>query len=89
MFAVGEVIPNWVEYGVLGLIILGLVSKQLIPGWLYNDVKSENRELKAENRKLVELVLETQSKTLPALQEGTSAVRQALEELRFLRRGGS
>lgn len=75
-------LPAWAQWGVLGLIILGFVTKQLVPGWLYADIKAENKELKAENTRLVALALDIQKATLPAIEASTSAVSEALSEIR-------
>lgn len=80
------VLPPWASWGVLGLVITGFVTKQLVPGWLYGDLKTENRELKAENTRLVALALETQKATLPAIEASTLAVSEALTEIRSYRR---
>lgn len=79
-------LPNWASWGVLGLVILGFVTKQLVPGWLYGDIKAENKELKAENNRLVNLALDTQKATLPAIEASTLAVGEALAEIRSHRR---
>jgi Tfp pilus assembly protein PilN len=78
-------LPDWAEWGVLGLVILGFVLRQLVPGWLYADVKVENQELRKENKEMVELVLSTQQSAIPALQEATKAVNEAMIEIRMLR----
>lgn len=79
-------LPNWAQWGILGLIILGFVVKQLVPGWLYADVKAENQQLREENKELVKLMFETQKATIPALQEAANAVNETMSELRILRR---
>lgn len=80
-------LPSWASWGVLGLVILGFVTKQLVPGWMYQDAKQENKELRAENVRLVQLTLDTQKTTLPAIESSTSAVSEALAEIRLLRQG--
>lgn len=79
-------LPPWASWGVLGLVILGFVTKQLVPGWLYADLRTENKEQKAEITRLVNLALETQKATLPAIEASTSAVTEALSEIRSFRR---
>jgi hypothetical protein len=79
-------LPNWVQWGVLGLVILGFITKQLVPGWLYSDIKAENKELKAENIRLVQLALDTQTKTLPAIEAATRVVEDAMAEIRASKR---
>jgi hypothetical protein len=82
-------LPPWASWGVLGLVILGFVTKQLVPGWLYADIKVENKEVKAENIRLVQLALDTQKATLPAIEASTAAVSEALAEIRTHRRSSS
>lgn len=77
--------PSWATWGVLGLVVAGFVTKQLVPGWMYADLKSENKDLRLENARLVQLTLDTQAATLPAIEASTSAVSDALTELRSLR----
>lgn len=83
---VAPTLPPWASWGVLGLVIAGFVTKQLVPGWLYADLKTENKELKADNSRLVALALETQKATLPAIEASTTAVTEALAEIRSSRR---
>lgn len=78
-------LPIWAQWGVLGLVIAGFVTRQLVPGWLYTDTKAENTELRKENKELIELVLSTQRDAIPALQEATKAVNEAMTEIRVLR----
>jgi hypothetical protein len=82
-------LPPWATWGVLGLVITGFVTKQLVPGWLYADIKTENKEQKVEINRLVDLALETQKATLPAIQASTSAVGEALAEIRTYRKTNS
>lgn len=77
-----QTIPAWAQYGILGLIIVGFLTKQLVMGWLYQDVKAERDLLKTENKGLVQLVLDTQQATIPALQASTVAVNEALTEIK-------
>jgi hypothetical protein len=79
-------LPPWASWGVLGLVIAGIITRQLVPGWSYNDLKTENKDLKAENNRLVSLALETQKATLPAIEASTIAVAEALHEIRSFRR---
>lgn len=79
-------LPPWATWGVLGLVIAGFVTRQLVPGWLWSDQREEIKELKAENTRLVNLALETQKATLPAIQASTAAVTEALGEIRASRK---
>jgi hypothetical protein len=79
-------LPPWASWGVIGTVFGLLMTKQLVLGWVYSDVKTEIKELKAENARLVNLALETQKATLPAIEASTSAVTEALSEIRAFRR---
>lgn len=79
------VLPAWAQWGILGLVILAMITKQLVPGWLYQDKVAEAKLLKDENARLVQLALDTQQATLPAMQASTAAVDKAMEEIRELR----
>lgn len=79
-------LPPWATWGVLGLVIAGFVTRQLVPGWLWSDQREEIKDLKAENTRLVNLALETQKATLPAIEASTAAVTEALSEIRTFRR---
>lgn len=80
-------LPPWASWGVLGAVILAIATRQLGPGWVINDQKEEIKNLKAENTRLVNLALDTQKATLPVIEASTTAVTEALSEIRSLRRG--
>lgn len=75
-------LPPWATWGVLGLVIAGFVTKQLVPGWMYSDLKTEIKEVRADNTRLVELNFDTQKATLPAIEASTSVVSEAIAEIR-------
>lgn len=79
-------LPPWAQVLIVLAGFIALVTKQIVPGWFYKELKQENQELKADNKHLVELMLETQKATLPALEAGTAAVKDAMDEIRYLRR---
>lgn len=80
-----DLLPPWAQYGILGFIIIGFLTRQIVPGWHYRDREEEVKLLRAENSRLIDLILETQAKTLPALQEGTKALQEAHDELNSTR----
>lgn len=79
-------LPAWVNYGVLGLVVAAFILKQLVPGWLYSDLKRENDELRTENRRLVDLNLSTQATTAPALAAAAKAMDEMITTTRILKR---
>lgn len=86
VLAAEEVLPSWAQAGILGLVILGFVTKQLVPGYLYQDARAELKEVRAEHARLVQALLDTQSTVIPALDASTNAVSEALV---VMRRGSS
>jgi hypothetical protein len=85
--AQGE-IPEWANYGILGLFVAGmLATKQVVAGWVYQDLRRENEELKGEVRRVTDLLFEMGAKAIPALNASTEAVTAYNAELR--RRGNS
>ncbi len=41
-------LKTWLEYGLLGLIILGLLRGWIVPRWAYTERTEENTRLKKE-----------------------------------------
>ncbi len=79
-------LPSWLQYGVLGLVIVALViTKQLVPGWIHQELRQENKELKADVKDLVKQNLAAQQVTLPALITATEVIKEAQEERKRLR----
>ncbi len=77
---------QWLERGVLGLLLTAIVfTRAIVPGWTHKDVIVERDELKAENRKMIDLMLAQQKDWLPALTASNHAVSEAMTELRLLR----
>ncbi len=73
-------LPGWAQFGILGVIILALVvTKQLVAGWVYVEVKTERDNLKLENKELIQQLISTQRETLPVMQSATSAIEDAME----------
>lgn len=70
-------LPDWAQYGLLGLVLVGIVTKQIVPGWAYRDAEARVAKLEEDREELVELILAQQEKILPALVEGTHALREA------------
>lgn len=88
-----ETFPPWAQYGVLGIVIIGLViTRTIVPGWIYAEKASELVETRAEVKALTQQMVENQQITLPALQTATQVVQQAMplvqEALRLQRGGG-
>lgn len=78
-------LPPWANYGILGLVIVAIITRQLVAGWQYADMKAERDRLQEDNKALVQQLLANQEATLPALKEATTAVSEALTEIRILR----
>lgn len=79
-------LPGWAQVVLALAILVGLVTKQLVPGWVYSDLREENQALKKERSELIRSALETQPKTISALEASGRVVDEAMAELRVLRR---
>jgi hypothetical protein len=78
-----EALPPWAQYGIVGLVGgMLIVTKQLVPGWVYQEVRTERDELKADNKVLVHQLIEAQTTTIPVLQASTRAVEDAMALIR-------
>lgn len=64
------------SYGVLGIVVVCLITGLLVPGYLYKRIEAENDRL----RKLVD------EKTYPTVEAATSALRESSETLREVAR---
>lgn len=92
--ATGEGLPDWANYGILGLLIVGLVfSRALVPGNTHREIvaklelqlveaKTETKEARAEIKTLTTQMLETQAPALQALQAATQVMDQAIPLIR-------
>lgn len=79
-------LPPWVNYGVLGAVMVAFLTKQLVPGWLFFRETKLNETLTAEVKALNEQLLKLSEQTVPALREAAQVVNQAIEEIRLLRK---
>jgi len=73
-------VPQWGQYGVLGLAFAGLAA---FARQAYNREAARADRLEAENQRLNQLI---QDKHIPALESSTSATREMTEYLRVLER---
>lgn len=88
ILAAEEALPGWAQYGILGIIIIALVvTRQLVAGWVYAELKEELKEVKAENKRLVQTLIDNNAVTVPALSKSSEMLERAAKELE--RRGGS
>lgn len=60
------------SYGVLGIVVVALITGLLVPGYLYKKTDAENDRL----RKLID------DKVYPAIEASTQATREAQETMR-------
>lgn len=78
--AAEEALPGWAQYGILGLIIIALVvTKQLVPGWVHADTIAELKEVKAENKQLVQTIIDDKAVTGAALIKSSEMLERTLE----------
>lgn len=78
-------LPPWANYGLLGALIVAILTRQFVPGWVHRDVVLERDALKQELGRMVDKVLTVSESAVPALRESTSVVNQAIEEIRLIR----
>lgn len=81
-------LPPWAQIVLAIALFVSVALKQLVPGWIYNDLRKEVDELKAENKRLVDMNLDTQKATAPALAAATRAIEEVTISLRVRERGG-
>lgn len=80
-------IPAWANYGVLGLLVLAFITRQIVSGLELREIKRERDDERAENRRLAQVVIDTHAATTPALERASVAVKDAMDELSRIRRG--
>lgn len=79
--ATPDSLAEWLQWGVLGLVIVAFLIGQLIPGYLYQQMKAERDQLQEKNDELTERLLEMQEQVVPALIASTDAVSAASTEM--------
>ncbi len=67
--ASGDALSALTSYGPLGVFVIGILTKQIVPGWLYTRTENENDRL----RTLID------DKVYPALESSTRATEKAAE----------
>lgn len=70
--------PPWLTWGVLGLVLMLMVTGHIVPGHVPKQKDQEIDRLVAENAKLRDKVTDD---VLPALYESTTVLRDAVEAL--------
>lgn len=78
--ATTDSLPQWGQYGVLGLAVAGLA---VFARQAYNREAARADRLEQENQRLNQLI---QDKHIPALESSTTATREMTEYLRVLAR---
>lgn len=79
-------LPPWMQIALTLAALVGVITRQIIPPWTYKERLEEIKELKADKAQLIRDVIDAQQATLPALTEASSALRDAMDEIRVLRR---
>jgi hypothetical protein len=69
MMAVPDPTGGLLSYGVLGILVVLLLTGQLVPGWLYKRSEAENDRL----RKVID------DKVYPTIDASTEATRKAVQ----------
>lgn len=79
-------LPAWAQV-LLGIaLFIGVITKQLVPGWMYQDLKAENQQLRQDVKDGVKRELETQPKVIAAMEAHSKTLDDAMTEIRLLRR---
>lgn len=66
------------NYGVVGLFLVGMLLGQVIPGWLYRQMRAERDQARAET---AELRIRMDEKVVPMMQETGQVLREAIRAL--------
>ena len=83
LLAAADVLPSWTQYGLAGLIFLGFVTGQIVPGFIFKRKEHEAAEKDVKIEALNKLILE---KVIPAVLESDQARRELLELLQGFQR---
>ena len=65
---------EFIQWGILGLVLLLIVIGKLAPGWVVDQLRSDLTDLKAENAALRQSIEE---RVIPALEKSTTALAAA------------
>lgn len=83
--AEGQGLPSWAQVLIAMGVAFGLITKQLVPGWIYTDTKSRleatEQDLKEAHQKMID-IYQSEAPALKAAQEATA---EAMTELRLYR----
>jgi hypothetical protein len=77
----GGGVPDWtqfVQYGVLGLVVLAFIFGKIVPGYLYDKRVQEHQQEKEETKRLEETI---RDRIIPALVQSTDVMAQVLDML--------
>lgn len=79
-------LPGWAQVGIALGVAVSVATKQLVPGWVYADMCVRLINSESENKRLTQTLLDTQPKTIAALEASNRLVEDQAAELRVLRR---
>lgn len=87
IFAAGEGdgLPAWAQVVIVIGIAFGLITKQLVPGWIYTDMKNRLDATEAEVKDAHQKLIDVYATEAPALKEAQRVVADAMTELRLYR----
>lgn len=68
---------NFIQWGVLGLVLLLVIMGKLVPGWAHEQLRKDYDELKVENAAMRKSIEE---RVIPALEKSNAALASALPE---------
>jgi hypothetical protein len=66
-------LPLWAQWGLLGFVVLGFMTRRLVPGWTYDREAERADRLEIENSRLRDRV---ETKVLPLIHEAIHALQE-------------
>lgn len=78
-------LPGWAQVCIALGVALSIATKQLVPGWVYEDLKARVIQLEKDKSELITSQLTTLPAATAALSASAEANQKSLDEIRILR----
>lgn len=69
---------EFIQWGVLGLVLLLIIMGKLVPGWAHDQLRKDYDDMRAENAAMRKSIEE---RVIPALEKSTVALASAASAL--------